>query len=448
MIIHHLTHIPHLGDPISTSCRIHSAHRRDMPPRVAYFPDSFHEINGVAHTSRNFVAYAKRHCLPFLCVCAGEPGEAHNEVLSRRGDVQMLQLKRSSFAVRLERDLHYDPFFFRHGTLIEQTLREFKPDLIHITGPSELGFFGAYFAWKLNVPLAASWHTNIHEYASRRIERFTWWLGDSGRNVGRAIEANTLDATTLFYKSANVLYAPNPKLCALLEQRTGRPCHLMQRGVDTNIFTPARRTRPADDGRVVLGFVGRLSVEKNVALLPKIDTELCGRDFAAEWLIVGHGSEEEMLRRELSATAHFAGVLHGDALAVAYANMDLLVFPSHTDTFGNVVLEALASGVPAVVAPDSGPSTIVKNWSTGRIVEDAGFTNAVVDILGDQSRHLSMREAARVHALSCSWDGVFDRVYVGYNVCNVYSITCARLILCPVADLSLLAGVLYTTAGI
>jgi phosphatidylinositol alpha 1,6-mannosyltransferase len=391
-----------------------------MPPRVAYFPDSFHEVNGVAHTSRNFVAYAKRHCLPFLCVCADEVGNIVNDRVSRRGDVQMLQLKRSRLAVRLEHDLYFDPFFFRHNTVIEETLRKFKPDIIHVTGPSELGLAGAYFAWKLKIPLVASWHTNIHEYASRRIERFTRWLGDSAGTIGRGVEANTLNVTTLFYKQARVLYAPNPKLCVLLEQKTGRPCHLMKRGVDTNMFTPARYARPRNDGRIVLGFVGRLSVEKNIALLPKINKELRARQVSVEWLIVGQGSEEEMLQRQLSATAHFTGVLHGDALADAYANMDLLVFPSHTDTFGNVVLEALASGVPAIVTPDNGPATIVRDGYTGRVVEDAGFSSAIIEVLENDKQHLSMREAARVYALSCSWDGVFDCAYVGYSVCNGY----------------------------
>jgi glycosyltransferase involved in cell wall biosynthesis len=330
----------------------------------------------------------------------------------------MLQLKRSMLAVRLEHDLYFDPFFFRHNTVIEETLRKFKPDIIHVTGPSELGLAGAYFAWKLKVPLVASWHTNIHEYASRRIERFTRWLGDTAGTVGRGVESNTLDVTTLFYKLASVLYAPNSKLCALLEQKTGRPCHLMKRGVDTNMFTPARRARPQNDGRIVLGFVGRLSVEKNIALLPKINKELRARRVAAEWLIVGHGSEEEMLQRHLSTNANFAGVLRGDALADAYANMDLLVFPSHTDTFGNVVLEALASGVPAIVTPDNGPATIVQDGHTGRVVEDAGFSSAIIDVLENDKQHLSMREAARVHAFSYSWDGVFDCVYVGYSVCN------------------------------
>jgi phosphatidylinositol alpha 1,6-mannosyltransferase len=380
-----------------------------MPPRVAYFPDSFHEINGVAHTSRNFVAYAERHALPFLCVRAGEHGDA----VSQHGEVQTLELKRSGIAVRLEQDLQFDPVFFRYGSLIEQTLLAFKPDVIHITGPSELGIFGAYFAWKLHVPLAASWHTNVHEYAARRMEWLTGRLGDAGEVLGQGIEAGTLDATMRFYRLAKVLYAPNPRLCELLESKTGRSCHLMQRGVETDEFTPARRTRQPEDGRIVLGFVGRLSVEKNVALLPKIDAELRARGITAEWLIVGHGAEEAALRRDLP-DANFAGVLRGQALAEAYANMDLLVFPSHTDTFGNVVLEALASGVPAIVTPDGGPATIVRDGETGSVATDEQFAGAVAAVLGNPERLAAMQTAARAYALTCSWDAVFDRVYAGY----------------------------------
>ena len=82
---------------------------------------------------------------------------------------------------------------------------------------------------------------------------------------------------------------------------------------------------------------------------------------------------EEAWLRERLPRAEFTGVLHGEALAEAYANMDLFVFPSHTDTFGNVVLEALASGVPAIVTPNGGPCTIVRDGDSGRVVEDEGF---------------------------------------------------------------------------
>ena len=100
------------------------------------------------------------------------------------------------------------------------------------------------------------------------------------------------------------------------------------------------------------------------------------------FLIVGHGGEENWLRERLHR-AEFTGVLRGEELARAYANMDLFVFPSHTDTFGNVVLEALASGVPAIVTPDGGPSTIVRDGETGRIAPDDRFASAIAAILAN-----------------------------------------------------------------
>jgi glycosyltransferase involved in cell wall biosynthesis len=214
---------------------------------------------------------------------------------------------------------------------------------------------------------------------------------------------------------AQVLYAPNPGLCALLQRTTARPCHLMPRGVDAHLFHPRKRRRIADDPSYVLGFVGRLSIEKNVYLLAQVQQELEAighTDF--RFLIVGHGGEEAWLRERLPR-AEFTGVLRGEQLSTAYANMDLLVFPSHTDTFGNVVLEALASGVPAVVTPDGGPKTIVRDRMTGRVVQDSEFSDAVAEILGNASRHAEMRLASRAHALTMSWDAVFEGVYAGYE---------------------------------
>ncbi len=125
-------------------------------------------------------------------------------------------------------------------------------------------------------------------------------------------------------------------------------------------------------------------MEKNVALLAQVQRELenAGHQHF-RFLIVGHGAEEAWLREHLPR-AEFTGVLKGEALASAYANMDLFVFPSHTDTFGNVVLEALASGVPAIVTPDGGPCSIVRDGVTGRIAPDGEFSFAIDRIL-DQS---------------------------------------------------------------
>ena len=132
------------------------------------------------------------------------------------------------------------------------------------------------------------------------------------------------------------------------------------------------------------------------------------------FVIVGHGSEEALLRAEL-ARAEFAGVLRGETLAQAYADMDVLVFPSHTDTFGNVVLEALASGVPAVVTGDGGPKFIVREGETGFVAADEEFPAAIARLVRDRTLLRSMRTKAREYALGCSWDAVFEQVYAGYE---------------------------------
>lgn len=381
-------------------------------PRVAYLPDSFHEVNGVAHTSRNFVAYAERHGLPFLCIRAGQ----RHPPFEHLTEIRTLELARSRAAIRIEKDLQFDPFFFRHAPVIRCELLRFRPDLIHITGPSELGILGAYFAWEQGIPLAASWHTNVHEYAARRLTWLTRHLSAQfAAKVEKAVEQASLWATTRFYSLARVLFAPNQELCSMLEATTGKPCHLMQRGVDTTQFSPVHRTRPLDDPTLVLGYVGRLSVEKNVALLARVERELLQQGITNfRFLIVGHGSEEANLRSTLTQ-ADFPGVLRGAELSAAYANMDLFLFPSHTDTFGNVVLEALSSGVPAVVTTGGGPKYIVRDQQTGFIAAEEGFAPAIAALARDRERLIHMRTAARAYALTCSWDAVFSRVYDGYR---------------------------------
>jgi glycosyltransferase involved in cell wall biosynthesis len=379
---------------------------------VAYFPDSFHEVNGVAHTSRHFEAFARRRNLPFLCVRAGDRAQAVIE----DGNVWTLELPRGFLSFALEKDLRFDPAFLRHIPLIGEVLERFMPDLIHITGPSEVGMLGAGLAHHFGLPLAASWHTNVHEYAARRSGWFLRLLPKRhSAGAGQKIEDLSMAVAAQFYSVAQVLFAPNPELCALLERTTGRSCHLMPRGVDAELFHPAKRNRNPEDRDLVLGFVGRLSVEKNVALLAQVQEELERMGVTNfRFLIVGHGGLENWLRERLPR-AEFTGVLKGEALAEAYASMDLFVFPSHTDTFGNVVLEALASGVPAIVTPDGGPRTIVHDGVTGRVVSDADFASAVAAVLADPARHAQMRHAARSYALTASWDSVFEGLYAAYE---------------------------------
>jgi Glycosyl transferases group 1 len=135
----------------------------------------------------------------------------------------------------------------------------------------------------------------------------------------------------------------------------------MTRGIDCELFHPSRRTAPRNPLR--LGYVGRVTPEKRVRFLVDIEHALLSaghRDF--QMVVVGEGDERPWLERNLHQGV-FTGVLRDHALAEAYANMDLFIFPSRTDTFGNVIQEAAASGVPAVVTAEGGPMHLVVKWS-------------------------------------------------------------------------------------
>src|SRR5262249_38051859 len=153
----------------------------------------------------------------------------------------------------------------------------------------------------------------------------------------------------------------------LLRSRTGRACHLMQRGVDTELFSPSRSKRSGE--AFVIGYAGRLSPEKDVRMLVEIADRLRAEGFGFRFLIAGEGSWRAWLREHLPE-AEMPGVLGREALADAYARMDVFVFPSRTDTFGNVILEAMASGVPPIISGQGGPKYLVEDGVTGCIASD------------------------------------------------------------------------------
>jgi phosphatidylinositol alpha 1,6-mannosyltransferase len=186
----------------------------------------------------------------------------------------------------------------------------------------------------------------------------------------------------------------------------------MAHGVDPENFSPARRQRTGGPFRI--GYVGRLTTEKNVRSLAVLEQNLiaAGRqDFRLT--VVGEGGEREWLKKHLRF-GELPGVLRGAELAQAFADMDVLVFPSLTDTFGLVILEAMASGVPVVVRPDTGARVGFQDGVEGLFAED--FTPSVLRLMGDANLRDQMGLAARRFACANRWDGVFDEVYRIYRL--------------------------------
>ncbi|MCA1637874.1 MAG: glycosyltransferase [Acidobacteria bacterium] len=206
--------------------------------RVAFFPDSFLEVNGVAMTSQRLVGFAKKNGYPFLCIHAGSKNET-----AQNGNISYLSLKRSPLSFTLDEDLAYDPFFQRHTNRVLRELVKFRPDVLHITGLNDVSIIGAYLAWKLQLPLVGSWHTNLHEFAASRLMRMFRFLPNSTiSKMTNFAERKIMDGSVLYYKMPKVLLAPNQELVDTLRKGTGRNSYLMLRGVDTDKFSPAKRT--------------------------------------------------------------------------------------------------------------------------------------------------------------------------------------------------------------
>jgi glycosyltransferase involved in cell wall biosynthesis len=253
----------------------------------------------------------------------------------------------------------------------EKRIASFKPDHIHIATEGPIGLATRAICLRHSRPFTTSYHTRFQEYASARLPIPVAW--------GYALER-------WFHNAGNGTMVATP---SLLEELAGNGLDklmLWSRGVDTQMFRP-RNVRIFGDGPVFL-YVGRVAVEKNLSAF--LDLDLPGRK-----VIVGSGPQLEALKAAYPA-AIFTGPLFDEALAEAFASSDVFVFPSLTDTYGVVLLEALASGVPVAAYPVTGPKDIVASGKVGCLSQD--LREAALCALGMD------RDVCRDYALGFTWE--------------------------------------------
>lgn len=379
--------------------------------RVALFPCTYREIDGVANTSKQFAEFARQRGIPFLLVHAGPTDEVVVD-----GSLTRIQLRRGRIKFPLDGHHEFDLLFLRHYQRVLQMVKDFGPNVIQITGPSDVGILGALLAHNLHVTLAASWQTNIHQFAGRRVSSLlSSWPKKLSRPLAAAAESASFRAAARFYKIPRLLFTPNRELVELLGKATGKPCFLMGHSVDTEMFSPVFRER--SDGPFQIGYVGRLTPEKNVRFLAQLEKDLLAkgvRDFRI--VLIGQGAEENWLREKMQH-AEFKGWLTGRDLSCAYADMDAFAFPSETDTFGLAVLEALASGVPAVVTSSGGPASTVEHGKSGYVAKSyIDFAPLLMNLMAQRELQESMRLEARNRALAIgSWEQIFSGMYKTYE---------------------------------
>ena len=287
-----------------------------------------------------------------------------------------------------------------------ETLAEGRYDAIHVTAPGPAGVAATLLNRIAGTPLIASYHTELATYAGLR-------SGDGG------LEAMAQMALGAFYGAPSLVLSPSPaadrSLLALgLEpRRLGR----WERGVDVSRFDPGKAARESYPGEVKVLYAGRLTREKGVDLLAESFLRARQADPRLHLLLAGGGPEENELRSRLGENATFLGWLDGEDLARAYASADVFLFCSTTDTYGQVVLEAGASGLPVVAVAEGGPASLVENRHTGMLCRpDADHIAGTVLRLADSPllrRHLGA-SAARA-ARERSWGRAMEQLASGYG---------------------------------
>lgn len=380
-------------------------------PRAALFADTFHETNGAANFLRRLVAFAREKNYEFLCVRSGEKTRHYRE-----GSVSFLDLKRGRASIPMDGALKFDPFLWRHKKFVGQILEDFNPNIIHVTGLNDISQLGYFFAHFKRIPAVATWHTNAHEYAAERLMNVLPFVPSGAKKtIGKAVENLAFKGLMKLYFLAQMQLAPNEELVSDIRRLTRRPSFPLGRGVDTCFFSPTMRRRA--DEEFVIGFVGRLRPEKNIRFLARIETALAAASIENyKFLIVGEGGERGWLERNLRR-AKLTGEIFGEDLARRVASMDLFVFPSRTDAFGNVVLEAMASGVPAVVMKEGGPKFLIRHGENGFVAADeTGFIETVLSLARHPQQLAALGAAARSSAQAHCWERVFEKTFEYYKI--------------------------------
>jgi len=293
---------------------------------------------------------------------------------------------------------------------VRAELEEFDPTLYHIATPDLLGRHALNVAQSTDTPVVASYHTHFSSYLK-------YYYLD-------LFESALWSYLRRFYQQCEQVYVPSTAVANILRDHgITEGLQLWERGVDTDRFTPERRSRSwrrshgIDEDEVVVTFVSRLVWEKGLDVYADVIERLERQNVPHRSMVVGDGPAREELEARLPNTT-FTGFLEGEDLARAYASSDVFLFPSDTETFGNVTLEAMASGVPTICARAVGSRDLVEDGGTGRLCSPGdvpAFTRATRELVEDASRRNRMSTAAFERAQNFRWETILEKVNRYYD---------------------------------
>ncbi len=356
--------------------------------------------DGVSLTLNRLVGWLERNGVEVLVIApvAEVPAMEHQGRL----------LPVPSFAIPTRKEYRIGRRLTAH---LKDEIARFKPDLFHIAVPDITGHSALKLAERMRVPVVSSFHTRFDGYLQYyHLRLLEPWF----RRKLRA-----------FYARCEHLYVPSASMMdELAGQGIADNMRLWTRGVDHDRFNPAmrskqwRRAHGIADNDVVIAYAGRLVAEKNMAVMARVFAGLKARGIAHRTVLLGDGPEAGWMQKALPDTV-FAGFLHGEDLATGYASSDIFFFPSITETFGNVTLEAMASGLPSVTADATGSRSLVRDGETGFLVpvdREDQMIERLMQLLADGQMRRNFGGRAREIAIcEHEWDGIFARLLSDYE---------------------------------
>jgi glycosyltransferase involved in cell wall biosynthesis/predicted metal-dependent phosphoesterase TrpH len=366
--------------------------------RALVFTDTFDEANGVAGTMRRLAAEGAAGALP-VRVATARPEAAEKPGLIGFSPDWTLPLPT------------YEQLELRFPLItdvLERTEAE-RPSVIHVATPGPVGVCGLVAAKLLGLPVVGSYHTELGPYALHLTRDLV---------VAEAIDL----WVDWFYGRCNVVLAPTSHVADALAARGSSHVAVWGRGVDTDLFRPERRSdalreQLLGDGSLLLLSVGRVSREKRLDVLLEAFTRVHSQAPWARLVIVGDGPARAELEASSPDGVSFLGEVRAEALAQIYASADAFCFPSTTDTFGQVLLEAAASGLPAVAAAAGGAIELVRHGSTG-LLAAAGDVDAFADALAllvdDPLLRRRLAQQALAQAQRRTWPAAHAQLLAAY----------------------------------
>ncbi len=361
--------------------------------RVALFTGNYNHIkDGVSLTLNRLVKYLESQNIPVLVFGPSieNPVIDHNGELVVTPSIPMVVSGRDEYRIAL-----------RFPDYARERLEEFKPTLVHVATPDGLGYKALKWAQQNQVQLVSSYHTHFTSYFQyyglEPIEFFAWRYFN------------------WFYSQCTHTYVPSQSMIdELADHGIDKGMKVWARGVNTALFSPEkrdmdfRRSVGFKDDETVVTFVSRLVWEKELRTFVESVKNVQAKNPKVRAMIVGDGPARAEVE-ELLPEAHFTGFVNGEELARAYASSDVFLFPSHTETFGNVTLEAMASGLPCLVADAIGSKSLVDDGVNGRWAKKQSirdFTDKLEWIIADKDRMKELGDASRRMSLNYEWDKI------------------------------------------